>query len=113
MNAELSDLHANLRSDKVTARKNALKELGSLLQSRDFVKHLDRATLQLDTAGGRGDVKSTWAGVCGRACMLHILPHVIQRIFSPRFLSLMATYDMATRHLPGPRLRQRHAGRQR
>ena len=39
--AELSDLHVNLRSDGITKRKNALKQLAELLQSGDFAKILD------------------------------------------------------------------------
>ena len=59
----MEELNAELRSDKVTRRKAALKQLETHLASVDLAKLLDRTTLQLD-AGLGGDVKLTWAGLC-------------------------------------------------
>ena len=61
--ALVEELNAELRSDKVTRRKAALKQLETHLASADLAKLLDRSTLQLD-AGLGGDVKLTWAGLC-------------------------------------------------
>ena len=61
--ALVEELNAELRSDKVTRRKAALKQLETHLASTDLAKLLDRTTLQLD-AGLGGDVKLTWAGLC-------------------------------------------------
>jgi ataxia telangiectasia mutated family protein len=61
--ALVEELNAELRSDKVTRRKAALKQLETHLASADLAKLLDRTTLQLD-AGLGGDVKLTWAGLC-------------------------------------------------
>ena len=63
---ELVALHQDLRSDKVTKRKSALKLLGELLQNPDFARFLDHTTKKMDDGEG-GDVKATWAGLCGSA----------------------------------------------
>ena len=57
-------LHLELRSDKVTKRKAALKQLETHLASSEMARLLDRTTVAMD-AGLRGDVKHTWAGLCG------------------------------------------------
>ena len=60
----LRELHAELRSDKTTKRKAALKQLDAALASADLVRSLDATTADMD--GGRGgDVKRSWAGLCG------------------------------------------------
>ena len=65
MNADdLAELHAELRSDKVTRRKAALRVLEQHLGSADLARLLDETTASMD-AGRGGDIKSTWAGLCG------------------------------------------------
>ena len=61
---ELNDLRSDLRSEKTTVRKAALKQLSELLQSESFVKMMDANTKRMD-AGERGDVNAAWAGVAG------------------------------------------------
>jgi hypothetical protein len=62
--AERDALHAALRSDGIKKRKDALKQLGDLLQSGDFAKILDNTTKRMD-AGKGGDIKATWWGCTG------------------------------------------------
>ena len=64
---ELNELHLALRSDGITKRKNALKQLGELLQSADFARILDVTTRRMDAANEEkgGDIKATWAGLAG------------------------------------------------
>jgi hypothetical protein len=56
---ELNDLHAALRCDGVTKRKNALKDLADLLQSELFAKQL---------VGGGGARSLLWCLHC--ACLI-------------------------------------------
>ena len=62
--ALVDELHVELRSDKVTKRKAALKQLETHLASADLAKLLDRTTIALDNGLG-GEVKHTWAGLAG------------------------------------------------
>jgi len=64
----LEHIHANLRSDKVTARKEATKRLRVALEDSEFLETIDRRTCKLTALGSVTD-PFTWPALVHTMCI--------------------------------------------